>query len=55
MKPTPAELAEFARQVAAFPPEQNRAAPDQPGSRDQPLSYAALLAERRTMLAWPDA
>jgi hypothetical protein len=55
MKLTPAELAEFARQVAALPPEHSRAAPGQSGSREQPLSYAALLAERRTMLVWPDA
>ncbi len=55
MKLSPTELAEVARQVAAIPPDQSRAAPGQPGSSDQPLSYAALLAERRALLGLPDA
>lgn len=55
MKPSPAELAEVARQVAAIAPGHSRAAPGQPGSRDRPLSYAALLAERRALLGLPDA
>ena len=55
MKLTPAELAEVERQAAAIAPEHSRAAPGQPGSRDQPLSYAALLAERCILLGLPDA
>ena len=55
MKLTPAELAEVERQVGAIAPEHSHAAPSQPGSRDQPLSYAALLAQRRTLLGLPDA
>ena len=55
MKLTPAELTEIARQVAAIAPEHSRTAPGQPGSRDQPLSYAPLVAERRTLLGLPDA
>lgn len=55
MKLTPAERAEVARQVTTPPTEHSRAAPGRPGSRDQPLSYAALLAERRTLFGLPDA
>lgn len=55
MKLSLEELAEVARQVAALAPDQSRAVPGQPGSREQPLSYAALLAERRTLLGLPDA
>ena len=55
MKLSPSELAEVERQAAAIVPECNRAAPGKPGSREQPLSYAALLTERRNLLGRPDA
>ena len=55
MKLSPTELAEVERQAAAIAPDRNRAAPGQPGGRDQPLSYATLLTQRRILLGRPDA
>ncbi|HQV02275.1 MULTISPECIES: hypothetical protein [unclassified Novosphingobium] len=55
MKLSAAELARFAELAERHGANRTRAVPGQPGCRERPLSYVALLHERRRALGRDDA
>ncbi len=50
MKLSAEELAQLAEQTDRAGANRSRTVPGAPGSREQPLSYAALVTERRNRL-----